>query len=85
MCREEFKKYIEEIGFKNSTDWTNRGGNSKFESYEYKEFKIEMLDVIYDFHNGRIWMGYYYQDMTPFNKYFKKERRNIKLNKILNG
>ena len=73
--REEFIMFIESIGFK----------SIKFNSYySYKEFEIYLHGVYYILYNGseRI-CDFYYNDLTPFDKYFKNELRSIKLKKIL--
>ena len=75
MSTEEFKQFIESIGFK---------FNSHNIFYEYKEFKIYLRPNYYDLFDGSIWTYCIkLNDLKPLEKYFKRELRSIKLKKIL--
>ena len=78
MSREEFKKFIESIGFKSDTDWICR--------YRYKEYTI-ITHPKYntcDFYNGSEWVFYNkLNDIRPFDMYFKQELRSFKLKELL--
>ena len=68
--REEFKKFILSIGFKDD--------NNHF--YRYKEFIIYLYSDFYDFCNGSEWIrNIDYNDLTPLRKF----DRGYKLKKIL--
>ncbi len=70
----EFIKYIESIGFK----------EFMFVTYEYKNFKIDAWGFNYEFHHNNLYIGRFkFNDLTPIEKYFKKELRSIKLKRIL--
>ena len=70
MKREEFKNYIESIGFKSVGNYY----------YDYKEFKIDLYSSYYEFWNGSEWIGRYKcDDLTPL----KQIERSYKLKKIL--
>ena len=74
--REEFIKYIVSIGFKSADRFYNE--------YIYKEFKIHLWKVNYDFYNGLESITYIpYTDLTPIKEHFKKELRAIKLKELL--
>ena len=71
MNKEEFKNYIESIGFKSDT--------SAF-YYVYKECEIYLHGDFYSFSNGSEWIrNIYLNDLTPL----KKITRSIKLKQIL--
>ena len=70
---EEFKIFIESIGFKHI-------GNN---CYEYKDCKITANITYYNFFNGIRWDIYEYSENHPFDEYFKNELRSIKFKKIL--
>ena len=72
--REEFKELIESIGFSHVNMYSF-----------YKGFKIEFYFHIdeYYFYDGSNWLFYDYSDLTPINKYFKKELRSFKLKALL--
>ena len=72
MSLEEFKKIIESIGF----EYAHR-------IQEYKKYIIKLYNNCYYFYNGSEWFRIDLNDLTPFNKYFKRELRSIKLKKIL--
>ena len=73
MSREEFIIFIKSIGFTTSHS-----------IQEYKEFIIYLRPNYYHFYNGSKWIrNIDYNDLTPFNKYLKRELRSIKLKKIL--
>ena len=75
MNNEEFKKFIESIGFKYNYDSY---------LYDYKEFKIDLWYKKYDFYDGYKWIEYIpYNDLRPIEMYFKRELRSIKIKKIL--
>ncbi len=76
MCRKEFIKLIESIGFKFKLG----------DVYQYKEFVIELYSYdtdSYDFYNGYIWESYDSFGLEPINNYLKKELRSIKLKQLL--
>ena len=77
MNQEEFRKYIESIGFEYNYGFY----------YDYKEFRIDLFNLTgghYDFWNGSEWIhNIPYNDLKPFEKYFKKELRSIKLKSLL--
>ena len=78
MSREEFIKYIRSIGFKYS------GKGHKADIYYYKEYKLLTIDYYYKFKNVSTGMGWYTMDhLVPFETYFKKELRTIKLKALL--
>ena len=73
MNYEQFKKYIESIGFKH---------NDRL--FKYKEYRIDLYRYSYGFYNGYVWINKYeFTDLTLFEKEFKKELRFIKLKNIL--
>ena len=75
MNQEEFKKYIESIGFVKNV-----------RIYYYKEFKIQiyLFDDEYDFYNGSYWIDDIpYNDLELIEKNFKKELRSFKLKQLL--
>ncbi len=77
MIKDEFIKCIKSIGFIY---------NEKFDNYEYVEFRIFISPYapeVYHFWTGSEWIGYYYSDLTPIDKYFKKVMRSIKLKGLL--
>ena len=77
MSEEEFKKFIESIGFE--YDGYNYIYNGCENCYE-----IDLYNNCYDFYNGYKWLGLHaYNNLTPFENYFKKKLRSIKLKKIL--
>ena len=71
--KEEFKQFIESIGFEEIIG----------SYYRYKEFKIDLYKDQYCFHNGSEWCFYALNDLTLLEKYFKKELRSIKLKELL--
>ena len=73
MSREEFKMYIESIGFK----YNGHG------YYVYKEYEINLYIDHYDFNNGSEWVFYINFDIRPFDMYFKRELRSFKLKELL--
>ena len=73
MIRDEFEKLIKSIGFKYDGY-----------SYLYKEYIIDLYDDHYKFYIFTEFTGRYeYNDLSPFDEYFKKELRRIKLKQIL--
>ena len=73
MNYEQFKKYIESIGFKH---------NDRL--FKYKEYRIDLYRYSYGFYNGFEWSILLdLNDLTLFEKEFKKELRFIKLKNIL--
>ena len=70
MSRDEFKLYIESIGFLYNT---YRGG------FKYKRYLVYPYPTDYNFYNGSKWISYNYYDLTPL----KKIERSYKLKKIL--
>ena len=73
MSKEEFKKYIESIGFKYDSY-----------SYLYKNYQIDLYNNYYNFYNGLNWWWYKdYDDLTDLETIFKKELRSIKLKQLL--
>ena len=70
MTRDEFKMYIESIGFEFNT-------HNIF--YEYKEYSISLYFKDYNFHNGSEWINYNLNDLTPLEKF----SRSIKLKALL--
>ena len=74
MNKEEFKQFIESIGFKHEGLF-----------YDYKSYRIDLIPNCYNFWNGSGWLFHikFTDDLTQFNKYFKKELRSIKLKQIL--
>ena len=73
MSREEFIIFIKSIGFTTS-----------HRIQEYKEYRIDLYKYEYGFYNGSEWIYYIkLDDLTPLEKYFKRELRSIKLKKIL--
>ena len=74
MSIEEFKQFIESIGFGEIT------GNY----YKYNDHRIDLSGDFYDYHNGYDWfLNIYYKDLRYIKKEFKKELRSIKLKKLL--
>ena len=74
MSREEFKKFIESIGFK----------YSHYAYYDYKKYRIDLSFIEeYGFYNGSKWKNYEYNDLTPLEEYFKNELRSFKIKNIL--
>ena len=73
MNREQFIKYIKSLGFKYNVDYM---------VYENKRYTIYVNNEFYSFLNEP-WVYYRYNNLTPFNKYFKQELRSIKFKKIL--
>ena len=74
--RESFIKLIESIGF----EYKSMG------IYYYKEFRIDLYRLYYDFYNEREFEWIYdisLNDWTPINKYLKKELRSYKLKALL--
>ena len=70
MTKDEFKKYIESIGFISNT----RNG------YRYKNFVIVLWTDIYYLNNGSKWIyDIPYTDLSPISKSI----RSIKLKSIL--
>ena len=67
MSRDEFKLYIESIGFRYHG------------SYKYKKYRIHMNLNNYIFNSGGKWFTYDYNDLRPL----KQITRSIKLKKIL--
>ena len=76
MNREEFKNYIESIGFIYER-------TEDFDRYVYKKYRIDLASNYYHFYNGSEWDSYELNDLTPLAKEFKKELRSIKLKQIL--
>ena len=74
MSREEFKNYIESIGFEYDDS-----------IYLYKHYSIDFYidEKCYHFWNGTEWQLYNLNNSTPLDKYFKKELRSNKLKQIL--
>ena len=75
MNKEEFKQFIESIGFKYIEH-----------NYRYKSYRIDLYSAhYYNFWYGSRWLFHIKltDDLTQFNKYFKKELRSIKLNQLL--
>ena len=73
MNREEFKKFIESIGFKDL-----KNGN-----YVYKEYIISLFVKRYEIYISPGWSLYDYNDLKPLEKEFKSELRSIKLKQLL--
>ena len=74
MSREEFKNYIKSIGFEYNDAIV----------YDYKKYRIDLYQYIYDFYNGSEWVyDIDLNDLTLLEKYFKKELRSIKLKQLL--
>ena len=71
MNQEEFRKYIESIGFKLKPDYEY--------TYLYKEFKIYLNINFYNFNNGSELNAYSYNDLSPLLKL----TRSIKLKSLL--
>ena len=75
MTREEFKKYIESIGFKSDTDYG---------IYSYKEYRIYLYNNYYHFYNGSEWVFYInFDNLTDLETIFKQELRSFKLKELL--
>ena len=74
MTREEFKKYIESIGFKKYVI------DLYDDCYEYKSYKIYLYN---NFYSSEWSNRTNYNDLTPLENEFKQELRSIKLKKIL--
>ena len=73
MNVEEFKKYIESIGFKLNGHY-----------YVYKEYRIFLYIDTHTLYIRLHWIyNKDYNDLTQLNEYFKNELRSIKLKKIL--
>ena len=73
MSKEEFKKYIESIGFKYDSY-----------SYLYKNYQIDLYNNNYNFYNRSGWaLNISLNNLKPLQKEFKNELRSIKLKKIL--
>ena len=70
MNKEEFKNYIESIGFKYDIIG---------DYYCYKEFIIYLYNYYYHCYNGSEWVSYDLNDLTPL----KIVSRSYKLKKIL--
>ena len=70
--KEEFKQFIESIGFKREGLF-----------YYYKSYRIDLYNY-YHFYNGSEWIfNIPLNDIRPFDMYFKKELRSIKLKELL--
>ena len=70
MNVEEFKKFIQSIGFEEMIG----------SYYRYKEFVIVLYNNEYSFYNASGWIGIYeLNDLTPL----KKITRDIKLKQLL--
>ena len=71
MSTEEFKQFIESIGFK---------FNSHNIFYEYKEYRICLYNKYYNFYNGSEWIF-----IVKLNqlRHLKQIERSYKLKKIL--
>ena len=75
MSTEEFKQFIESIGFK---------FNSHNIFYEYKEYRICLYTGCYHFHDGSEWIvDIPLNNLRSIENYFKQELRSIKLKQIL--
>ena len=84
MNREEFKMFIESIGFEYTVSLSN------IERYDYKNYIIDLYQDhdVYQYHcdlcNGSIWTyGIKLNDLTLLQNKFKRELRSIKLKKLL--
>ena len=77
MTRKYILELIKLIGFEEDSNM--------FEYYFYKEYAIDFFlnDFSFHFNNGSEWNIIDFNNLTPFEKYFKKELRSIKLKKIL--
>jgi len=89
MNKEEFIKYIKSIGFLPFEEIESGSKTvivdgiifrrSFGDIWIFKQFKIELYNNVYNFYNGLIWSGHYYEELTPI----KKLIRNIRLNELL--
>ena len=79
MTKDEFKSYIESLGFKNTK--YNKYENLELNKY-FRKYEVEIFKDYYNFINFKLKMGFMYSfnDLTPL----KKISRSIKLKKILN-
>ena len=75
MNREEFTKYIKSLGFEIINGFL----------YNYKEFRILLYREFYTCYNGSEMIAdcIDYNDLSPIEKYLKKELRRIKLKQLL--
>ena len=70
MTQKEFTKYIKSIGFKH---------NKHYNSYEYKEYYIDLYNNYYTFYNGSKWSEHNYNELTLL----LKVSRSYKLKQLL--
>ena len=76
--RYKFIKLIESIGFEFDDFYISSS------IYNYNNFRIDLYDTYYAFHNGFEWfLCKPFNDLEPINNYFKNEIRSIKLKNIL--
>ena len=79
MSKEEFKKYIESIGFKYIAQVYTTDTH-----YRYKNYQIDLYNNNYNFYNRSGWaLNISLNNLKPLQKEFKNELRSIKLKKIL--
>ena len=78
MSEKEFIRYIASIGFKPGK-WVDY--------YQYKGFRIYLYTNSNHYSLNSLDAAYLgscdYSDLTPIEKYFKRELRSIKLKKLL--
>ena len=81
MSREEFKMFIETIGFEYAVSFNNIERHDIYnDRYNYKEYRIELYNNYYEFYNGSEWVyDIDLNDLTPL----KQIERSYKLKKIL--
>ena len=85
MNKNEFKNYIEYIGFKFKFT-VYYYGNKEYNGvdyYQWQKCEIKLYDSNYGFNNGFISSEHEYNDLKPLEKEFKKELRSIKLKQLL--
>ena len=83
MNKEEFKKYIESIGFYYEGFYYVYKKHHGVNHLDSKMYSIICHLYNYIFYNGGKGERYTYNDLKPLEKEFKKELRSIKLKQIL--
>ena len=80
MSNNDFRKYIESIGFKYYKEDSNAFRYDYKSHLDVNKYRIDMYNDHYEFFNGYKWIYYIkLDDLTPL----KKVERSYKLKKIL--
>ena len=84
MNVEEFKKFIESIGFKYNGHYYVYKEYHGVDHLDYQIYRIDLYEYFYYFYNGSEWFdNIYLNDLRPIQEHLKKELRSIKLKGLL--